>query len=104
MLSSARFSVGQLIHHRRFDYRGVIFDVDPIVRLGDEWYEQVATSQPPRDKPWYHVLVDGGGQVTYVAERNLEPDPSAAPISHPLLDRFFDTFRDGRYAPSRSLN
>ncbi len=103
MPQSARFSVGQLVHHRRFDYRGVIFDVDPIFSLDDDWYEQMATSQPPRDKPWYHVLVDGG-QVTYVAERNLEPDASAAPISHPLLDRFFGTFRDGRYAPNRSLN
>ena len=104
MESSVRFSVGQLIHHRRFDYRGVIVDVDSVFSLDDDWYEQMATSRPPKDQPWYHVLVDGSGQMTYVAERNLEPDASGEPISHPLLEHFFDSFRDGRYARTSSLN
>ncbi|MGI9303895.1 MAG: heat shock protein HspQ, partial [Gammaproteobacteria bacterium] len=51
----AAFSVGQIVHHKLFDYRGVIYDVDPHFQGTDEWYEEVAKSRPPRNKPWYHV-------------------------------------------------
>lgn len=97
-----RFAVGQVVHHRRFDYRGVVIDVDPTFQLTEEWYEKMARSRPPRDRPWYHVLVDGSEQVTYVAERNLEEDSSGAPIDHPLVWEVFDAFEDGRY--TRTLN
>ena len=93
----ARFAVGQLVHHIRFDYRGVIFDVDAIYQGSEEWYEQMARSRPPRDRPWYHVLVHGAQHTTYVAERNLEPDASDAPVRNPLVEHFFDAFEDGRY-------
>lgn len=93
----ARFGVGELVSHKLFDYRGVVVDVDPIFQGTDEWYERMARSRPPRDAPWYHVLVHGATHMTYVAERNLESDPSGEPAIHPLLDRFFDGFRDGRY-------
>ena len=53
----ARFHVGQVVRHRKFGYRGVIFDLDATFGLTDEWYEQVARSRPPKDLPWYHVLV-----------------------------------------------
>lgn len=99
-----RFHIGQLIHHRRFDYRGVIVDVDPEFRGTDEWYETVAKSRPPKDAPWYHVLVDGADNSTYVAERNLEPDTSGEQIEHPALGQFFDQFRNGRYFSSRRMN
>lgn len=101
---SARFAVGQLIHHRLFDYRGVIFDVDPVFMGSDEWYEQVARSRPPKDSPWYHVLVHGADHTTYVAERNLESDPSGVPIQHPLVDAFFIDFDNGEYRTERSIN
>ena len=55
----------------------------------------MARSRPPKDRPWYHVLVHEATHQTYVAERNLEPDPAPAPIAHPLLGHYFDTF-DGR--------
>ena len=100
----AGFHVGQLVHHVRFGYRGVVFDVDPTFQGTDEWYEQVARSRPPKDAPWYHVLPDGASHTTYVAERNLEPDPSPAPIRHPLVDQIFDGFENGRYRRSTSLN
>jgi len=96
-ISEARFSVGQLIHHRLFDYRGVIVDVDQNFQGTDEWYETVARSRPPRDKPWYHVLVDGSDQSTYVAERHLEADELRQPIVHPMLARFFSGFDKDRY-------
>ena len=93
----AGFALGQLVHHRRFDYRGVVFDVDPIFQGTEEWYEQMATSRPPKDKPWYHVLVDGLPQMTYVAERNLEPDDDGGPIRHPMIERLFKGFENGAY-------
>lgn len=93
----AQFAIGELIHHRLFDYRGVVVDVDPEFQGTEEWYQQVAKSRPPKDKPWYHVLVHGALHTTYVAERNLEPDDLRNPIMHPLVDRFFTRFENGRY-------
>ena len=60
----ARFRVGQPVHHKRFDYRGVIVDVDPAFAGTEEWYQVMATSRPPRDRPWYHVLVHDAPQRT----------------------------------------
>ncbi len=93
----AKFHIGQLVHHRLFDYRGVILDVDPVFQGSEEWYEQVALSRPPKDRPWYRVLVHEAEHETYVAERNLEPDSTRDPIRHPLLDSFFSGFDEGSY-------
>ena len=92
-----RFHVGQLVRHTRFGYRGVVFDVDPTFSGSDEWYESVARSRPPRDRPWYHVIVDQAAHTTYVADRHLEPDLSGEPIRSPLLEAVFERFEDGRY-------
>ncbi len=101
----ALFAVGQVIRHRLFNYRGVVYDVDPVFMLSDEWYEQMAKSRPPRDEPWYRVLVHNAMHETYVAERNLEPDPdSTDPVVHPLLDTMFSEFADGRYRPRERGN
>ncbi|MCH9696702.1 MAG: heat shock protein HspQ [Gammaproteobacteria bacterium] len=96
-ISRAKFSVGELIHHRLFDYRGVIVDVDPKFQSSEEWYESMAKSRPPKNKPWYRVLVHGSVYTTYVAEQNLEQDSSEEPIVHPLLIQFFSGFDNGRY-------
>ena len=103
-MQQAKFTIGQCIHHRLFDYRGVIVDVDPVFQGTDEWYEQVARSRPPKDEPWYRVLVHEAGHETYVAERNLEPDRSPAPISHPLVDEFFTGFSNDTYQTGRRTN
>lgn len=102
--ANARFAIGQVIHHALFDYRGVVIDVDPQFNGADEWYETVARSRPPRDLPWYHVLVDGAVHRTYVAERNLEADDSGDPIRHPEIDDFFGAFETGRYVARRRGN
>ncbi len=101
---NAQFSPGQLVQHRLFDYRGVIVDVDPDFQNSDDWYQSMARSKPPKDKPWYHVLVHGADHMTYVAERNLEADESAKPVKHPALDHFFETFENGRYLFHRRTN
>jgi heat shock protein HspQ len=104
VLIKPKFSIGQLVHHKVFDYRGVVIDVDAEFSLSDAWYEQVAKSRPPKDAPWYRVLVGGAYHETYVAERNLEEDPLGSPIEHPLLDEFFDGFENGHYVRTRELN
>jgi heat shock protein HspQ len=101
-MSDPLFFIGQCIHHNKFDYRGVIFDVDAEFEGTDEWYEQVAKSHPPKDKPWYYVLVDGGPHTTYVAERNLEPDATGLPIQHQGVNQFFESFKDGIYKIRRT--
>ena len=72
----AKYCIGQLIQHRLFDYRGIILSVDLEFKSTDEWYEAVAKSRPPKDEPWYHVLVHQKGHQTYVAEQNLQSDPA----------------------------
>ena len=93
----ARFFVGQIVAHNRVGYRGVVVGVDPCFSLSEEWYEEVARSRPPKDRPWYHVLVDGATHTTYVAERHLDPSEDATQIDHPLLGAHFDRFDGKRY-------
>jgi heat shock protein HspQ len=100
----ARFAVGELVAHRLFAYRGVVFDVDATFQGSDAWYRSVARTRPPRNAPWYHVLVDGATHTTYVAERNLAPDAAATPVRHPLVDHFFGDFRDGRHVARNPAN
>lgn len=99
-----KYEPGQIIHHKRFGYRGVILAVDETFQGTDRWYQEVARSRPPKDRPWYHVLVHGSEAETYVAERHLELDDSIAPITHPLVEVFFDELREGRYVRNRMLN
>jgi heat shock protein HspQ len=101
---SAKFAVGQLIQHKLFKYRGVIVDVDPTYQGTEEWYNEVARTRPPKDQPWYHVLVHDAVHNTYVAERNLEPDLSGEPINHPLVEGYFRDMRDGLYVPHDPAN
>jgi len=100
----AKFSVGQVIKHRLFNYRGVIIDVDPDYQGTEEWYNQVAMTRPPKNEPWYHVLVHNAVHQTYVAERNIETDDSNEYIHHPLVNEYFEVFENGRYLTSRSSN
>lgn len=97
--AAAKFGPGQLVCHRDERYRGVIVSVDPCCLAGDKWYFS-NKSQPPRDQPWYHLLVhESGGLSTYVAESNLQADPVAKPITHPRVQVYFTGFDDGRYLP-----
>lgn len=102
--SRTRFRVGQLVHHKLFDYRGVIFDAEATFEGSEEWYEAVARSRPPKDRPWYHVLVHDAEHTTYVAERNLEPDLTGEPINHPALGHIFEALRDGVYVRRGPVN
>jgi len=100
----AKYSLGELVQHKLFDYRGVIMDVDAEFQLSTEWYETMARSRPPKDKPWYHVLVHEATHSTYVAEQNLVADLSGDKISHPLIEQHFTDFRNGRYIIEVKIN
>ena len=97
MSDRAKFSIGQIVAHKLFGYRGVIFEVDPQFMLGDEWYDQMAKTKPPKDKPWYHVMVHDTSQTTYVAQQNLESTENLERISHPHVNYIFESFIKGKY-------
>lgn len=101
---NAKFTVGQLVTHKLFNYRGVIVDVDPGYQGTDEWYNQIALTRPPKNKPWYRVLVHNAIHETYVAERNLEADDTNEPVNHPLVNDIFDAFENGYYITQRRNN
>ena len=104
MAANAHFSGGDLVHHKLFDYRGVILDVDPHLMLSEQWYEAVARSRPPKDQPWYGVLVHAAPHENYVAEGNLHTANSSEPVHHPLIETCFDRFSDGRYLTAGRMN
>ena len=97
MSHEAKFKIGQIIHHRLFNYTGVVFDIDPIFQGSEEWYEQVARSRPLKNKPWYHVLVHAAEHTTYVAEQNLDLEENPKVIKHPLINSLFSKFDGMQY-------
>ena len=97
MSNKAKFKIGQIIHHRLFNYIGVIFDIDPIFQGSEKWYEQVARSRPPKSNPWYHVLVHEAEHTTYVAEQNLDFEEHPKAIQHPLINSLFTKFDGLQY-------
>jgi len=99
-VASARFALGEVVRHRMFDFRGVIFDVDPVFANSDEWYEAIPEGiRPRKDQPFYHLLAENAesNYVAYVSQQNLVPDDSDEPIDHPAIAGLFDRLADGRY-------
>jgi heat shock protein HspQ len=95
----ANFAIGDVVRHRLFDFRGVIFDVDPEFANSEEWYQSIPEAmRPPKDQPFYHLLAENAesSYVAYVSQQNLLPDDSDEPIDHPALRTMLDR-QDGRY-------
>ena len=90
------FKPGILVKHKRYGYRGVIVDCDDCCKADNDWYEKNNT-QPGKNQPWYHVLVNNSGAVTYAAQDSLEKDLSKKQILHPLIPFFFSGFKSGFY-------
>jgi len=99
-LAESKYGLGQLVTHKLLNYRGVIVDIDPVFLGSDAWYEQVAITRPPKDIPWYKVLVNDSQHESYVAEQNLLADFSEEGINHPLVAAYFDEFDNGHYTSS----
>ena len=99
-ISHARFSIGAIVRHRLFDFRGVVYDVDPVFANSEEWYQAIPEDiRPPKDQPFYHLLAENGESSydAYVSQENLLPDDSDEPVDHPGIAGLFDPFAQGRY-------
>ncbi|MEM1195722.1 MAG: heat shock protein HspQ [Pseudomonadota bacterium] len=102
----SRFGIGDVVRHRLFDFRGVVFDIDPVFANSEEWYESIPEEiRPNRDQPFYHLLAENedSSYVAYVSQQNLVIDGQSGPVDHPTLPQLFEQFRDGRYRMRRSL-
>jgi heat shock protein HspQ len=102
----ARFAIGDVVRHRFYDFRGVIFDIDPVFANSEEWYQAIpADARPARDQPYYHLLAENGDSsyVAYVSQQNLLGDADGGPIDHPSLPQLFDEFDGARYPLRRGL-
>ena len=96
----ARFTIGDVVRHKLFDFRGVVFDVDPFFANSEEWYEAIPEAlRPSRDQPFYHLLAENADTtyVAYVSQQNLVVDESEEPVDHPDIGAMFDRLEDGRY-------
>jgi len=99
-MPSARFAIGDIVRHRLFDFRGVIFDVDPVFANSEEWYESIPEDiRPSKEQPFYHLFAENAEStyVAYVSQQNLVADESDEPIDHPSIGTMFDRIEDGRY-------
>ena len=96
----ARFSIGDVVRHRLFEFRGVIFDIDPVFANSEEWYQSIPEEiRPPKDQPFYHLLAENAesSYIAYVSQQNLLPDTLGEPVDHPAIEGIFEGFSAGRY-------
>ena len=99
---TAKFSVGQVVRHRLYPFRGIVFDIDPVFANTEEWWLSIPPERRPRkDQPFYHLLAENAETeyIAYVSEQNLLPDDSGKPLRHPQVKDLFRRQADGSYAP-----
>lgn len=104
-IRQAKFQIGQVVRHRIFPFRGVIFDVDPEFNNTEEWYQAIpAEVRPRKDQPFYHLLAENAETeyVAYVSEQNLLPDDTGEPVRHAQLGEMFDALPGGGYERKRT--
>ena len=99
---AGRFRMGEVVRHRLYPFRGVVFDVDPEFANTEEWWLSIPEAARPRkDQPYYHLLAENAqtSYVAYVSEQNLVADPEGGPVRHPQVGQLFGELRDGVYEP-----
>ncbi len=99
-IRQAKFQIGDIVRHRIYPFRGVIFDVDPEFANTEEWYDSIPEDvRPSKDQPFYHLLAENEetSYIAYVSEQNLLPDETGEPVRHPDTGDMFDGIADGRY-------
>ena len=97
-MRNAKFTIGQVVRHRLFPFRGVVFDIDPQFNNTEEWYESIpAEVRPHKDQPFYHLFAENAETeyIAYVSEQNLIADSSDEPLRHPQVPELFEDLRDG---------
>ncbi|MBL8658578.1 MAG: heat shock protein HspQ [Rhodospirillales bacterium] len=106
-IKEAKFQIGDVVRHRLYPFRGVIFDVDPVFANTEEWWLSIPEHVRPRkDQPFYHLLAENAEAtyIAYVSEQNLLPDDSGAPITHPQVQEMFSGLEMGRYVVRRETH
>ncbi|CUA95983.1 heat shock protein HspQ [Pannonibacter indicus] len=101
-MRTAKFKIGQVVRHKVYPFRGVIFDVDPTFSNTEEWWNAIPEDvRPSRDQPFYHLLAENEETeyVAYVSEQNLVPDNTGEPVRHPQIGEIFEEQDDGSYLP-----
>jgi len=101
-MSNAKYQLGQVVKHRLFSFRGVVFDIDPEFANTEEWWESIpAEIRPHKDQPFYHLFAENeeSEYIAYVSEQNLLPDTSGVPIRHPQVAEVFERDESGSYRP-----
>ena len=105
----AKFKLGQVVKHKLFFFRGIIFDVDPIFDNTDEWLERIPEERrPKKDQPFYHLLAENEDRsvyIAYVSQQNLEKDNSNEPFTHPSVKLIFNgNDEEGNFILKQSTN
>ena len=103
-IRQAKFRIGQVVRHRIYPFRGVVFDVDPVFNNTEEWWLSIPEEiRPRKDQPFYHLLAENAETtyVAYVSEQNLVADDSGEPVSHPRVKEFFSHLEGGLYLPKK---
>jgi len=105
--TKAKFNIGQVVRHRKFPFRGVVFDIDPIFTNTEEWWLAIPEdTRPSKDQPFYHLLAENEESyyVAYVSEQNLLPDESGEPVGHPQVNSMFGQLNQGQYVIDSPVN
>lgn len=105
-VTEAQFTIGDVVRHRIFDFRGVIFDVDPVFANSDDWYQSIPESvRPAKDQPFYHLFAENADSsyIAYVSQQNLLSDREHGPISHPGINAVFEGWTGKRYELKRLM-
>jgi len=102
----AKYAIGQVVRHRVYPFRGVVFDIDPLFSNTEEWYQSIPSEvRPHKDQPYYHLFAENAETeyVAYVSEQNLLPDDSGEPLRHPQVAEIFIRDDEGGYRPRNSV-
>jgi heat shock protein HspQ len=97
---AAKYAIGEVVKHRKYPFRGVIYDIDPVFANTEEWWLSIPEEvRPAKDQPFYHLYAENSETeyMAYVSEQNLEPDDSGAPLRNPQIDEVFARSDTGRY-------
>ena len=103
--AKAKYAIGQIVKHRVYPFRGVVFDVDPVFSNTEEWWNSIPEDvRPKKDQPYYHLLAENETSyyVAYVSEQNLLIDESGEPVDHPEVEELFGDLQDGLYEVDQS--
>jgi heat shock protein HspQ len=102
----AKYRLGQVVRHRVFAFRGVVFDIDPVFNNTEEWWLSIPENvRPSKDQPFYHLYAENEETeyIAYVSEQNLLPDTSGEPVRHPQVAEAFETDENGSYHPRNAV-